>query len=508
MNTTRARDARRGASLAEIAQGFAALVEGDAGTRVTGIHHDSRRVEPGDLFVARRGERSDGLLFVQQAVDRGAVAVMAEREHAPGHAPVPVLLVEDIRQAIGRAASAIYGDPTHDLEVVGITGTNGKTTTSYLARAAIDGAGMRTGVLGTLGASFSDLRFDALHTTPEADEVARVAASMRDAGATHLVMEVSSHALDQRRADAVRFRVAAFTNLTQDHLDYHGTVEAYAAAKTRLFTDLSPASSVIMIDDPFGERLARRVGKHCIRVSIDPNADADVRPVSAMTLDARGLRGDVLTPSGQTLLDAPYVGEHNLANLLLTLGIVSALGLSVDTAAAALHTSAPVPGRFERCDGEGDDIVVLVDYAHTPDALERALRAIRPLTEGRIICVFGCGGDRDRLKRPQMGAIAGRGADLALLTNDNPRSESPQAIADAVLSGIPEGTAEVVVELDRARAIRLAMDQAQPGDVVLIAGKGHETVQIVGEHQKHFDDRQEARTALAARRRRVSTPEG
>jgi UDP-N-acetylmuramoyl-L-alanyl-D-glutamate--2,6-diaminopimelate ligase len=226
-----------------------------------------------------------------------------------------------------------------------------------------------------------------------------------------------------------------------------------------------------------------------------------------MTLDARGLRGEVLTPSGKTFLDAPYVGEHNLANVLLTLGIVSALGLSVEAATAALHTSAPVPGRFERCDGDADDVVVLVDYAHTPDALDRALRALRPLTQGRILCVFGCGGDRDRLKRPQMGAIAARGADVAVLTNDNPRSESPQAIANAVLSGIPEGTAEVVVELDRARAIAFVMERARPGDVVLIAGKGHETYQIIGEHTKHFDDRQEARAALAARRR-VSNPEG
>lgn len=493
-----------GASLTRIAEHLGVSVIGQGDPMITGIHHDSRRVEPGDLFVARRGEKSDGLRFVKQAVQQGAVAVLAEADHAPDRAPVPVLLVPDIRAAIGLAANVIYADPTADLGVIGITGTNGKTTTSYMLRSAIDGAGGRTGVLGTLGAAFGDLHFGAVHTTPEADEVARVASAMRRNGATHMVMEVSSHALDQRRADAVHYRVAAFTNLTQDHLDYHGTFEAYAAAKARLFFDLAPQDAVIMVDDEHGSALARRyddeVGK-CLRVSTSAASGADVRPQGEVRFHARGLSCSVRTPAGRIDLDAPYVGHHNLANLLLTLGIVSALGLDVQLAAAALATGAPVPGRLERCDRPDDDVVVLVDYAHTPDALERALLAIRPLARGQLLCVFGCGGDRDRSKRPQMGGIVGRLADVALVTNDNPRSEDPQSIADAVLDGMRDATAEVLVELDRAEAINLAIRRAEPGDVVLVAGKGHEPYQIIGDEVLHFDDRQQARAALRSRKR-------
>lgn len=495
-----------GASLARIAERLGVSLRDADDVRVTGLHHDSRRVEPGDLFVARRGQRSDGLRFVEQAVQQGAVGVLAETGHAPENAGVPVLLVDDIRTAIGMAANVIYGDPTADLDVIGITGTNGKTTSSYMVRAAVDGAGGRAGVLGTLGASFGDLHFGAVHTTPEADEVARVAAAMHRHGATHMVMEVSSHALDQRRADGVHYRVAAFTNLTQDHLDYHGTFEAYAAAKSRLFFELNPKAAVIMIDDEYGVELARRAEEsvaRCLRVSTDPeNKSADVRPDGEVRFHARGVECIALTPSGSTKLDAPFVGRHNLANLLLTLGIVSALDLSVDEAATALGVSAPVPGRLERCDSEKDDIVVLVDYAHTPDALERALHAIRPLTQGKLLCAFGCGGDRDRSKRPKMGEIVGRLADVAIVTNDNPRTEDPHSIADAIVDGMRKATAEVIVELDRAKAIDMAIRQAQSGDVVLIAGKGHEPYQLIGDEVLHFDDRQEARGALRRRRKR------
>ena len=493
-----------GALLSQIAQRLGVTVRGPGDPHVTGLHHDSRKVEPGDLFVARRGERSDGLRFVRQAIEQGAVAVLAESQHPPVDADVPVLLVPDIRTAIGDASNVIYGDPTAHLDVVGITGTNGKTTSSYLVRAAIDGAGGSSGVLGTLGAAFGDLRFGAVHTTPEADEVARVAAAMRKHGATHMVMEVSSHALDQRRADGVHFRVAAFTNLTQDHLDYHGTLEAYAAAKDRLFFELSPRAAVVMVDDPHGANLCRRVlgvVDRCLRVSVDPEADADVRPEGPVRFHARGLACIVRTPSGPCSLVAPFVGRHNLANLLLTLGIVSALDLSVERAAEALGSSPPVPGRLERCDGEKDDITVLVDYAHTPDALERALQAIRPLTEGKVLCAFGCGGDRDRSKRPLMGSIVGRLADVAVVTNDNPRTEDPRSIADAIVDGMKQASAEVIVELDRSQAIDKVVQMASAGDVVLIAGKGHEPYQIIGEEMHHFDDRQEARAALWRRRR-------
>lgn len=491
--------------LSTIALRLGVSLPSDSDPRITGLHHDSRRVEPGDLFVARKGDRTDGLRFVEAAIQQGAVAVLAEAGHAPATCNVPVLLVDDIRSAIGAAANAIYGDPTEYIDVVGITGTNGKTTSSYMIRTAIDGSGGKAGVLGTLGAVFADLRFGAVHTTPEADEVARVAAAMRMHGATHMVMEVSSHALDQRRADGVRYRVAAFTNLTQDHLDYHGTIEAYEAAKARLFFELEPRCSVINIGDPHGAKLASRLveaGAECLRYAAAQDAGADVHPVGPVRFHARGLQGSIRTPSGTFELEAPFVGHHNLENLLLTIGVVCALGLPVDRAASALSASASVPGRLERCDGPSDDIVVLVDYAHTPDALERALRAIRPLTRAKLLCTFGCGGDRDRAKRPKMGKIVGELADVAIVTNDNPRTEDPQSIADAIVDGMRDATAEVVVELDRAAAIDMVIDRAQPGDVVLIAGKGHEPHQIIGDEVLHFDDRQHARGALRRRRMR------
>lgn len=495
-------------ALETVAEACGGHVVGSAGATVRGIRHDSRRIGPGDLFVARRGERTDGLQFIAQTIASGATAVMVQRDHVPETCGVPMLVVDDIRSAIGRAASVIYGDPTSRLAVVGITGTNGKTTTSFLTRAAIDGAGGRAGVLGTLGAHFPGVDLPSTHTTPEADEVMRVAATLSASSATHLVMEVSSHALDQRRADAVRFRVAAYTNLTQDHLDYHGTLEAYAAAKQRLFVDLAPASAAVMIDDEFGQTLALTTRAPCVRVSRHRQSTADVRPVSQVQHDASGIRCAVATPSGVVNLESPLIGEHNLSNLLLALGITSALGLSVEASALALAQAPHVPGRLERCDGPGDDIVVLVDYAHTPDALERALNAIRPSTSGRVVCVFGCGGDRDRAKRPLMGSIVGKLADDAFLTNDNPRSESPEAIAEAVLGGLKGGQARVTVELDRQGAIEMAVLGASSGDVVLIAGKGHEPYQIIGEQTRHFDDREQARRALALRRTRSGRETG
>jgi UDP-N-acetylmuramoyl-L-alanyl-D-glutamate--2,6-diaminopimelate ligase len=495
-------------SVALLARALGARLVGDGSARVRGLHHDSRRIEPGDLFVARRGERADGLAFVRDAIDRGARAVLAEQGHAPEATEVPVLLVDDVRAAIGKAASVLYGDPTAALGVVGITGTNGKTTTSYLARAAIDGAGGRAGVLGTLGVSFGELSLGAVHTTPEADELVRVAARMRELGASHLVMEVSSHALALGRVEAVRFAVAAFTNLTQDHLDFHGTMQAYAAAKARLFEQLGPRAAAIAVDDAFGAELAARVRCPLVRVSADPRARADVRPAAPPQLDARGIRCRVGTPGGEVSLHSGLVGEHNLANLLLALGIAAALGLPIEGAARALSGGIAVPGRLERCDGAGDDVLVLVDYAHTPDALERALRAIRSIASGRVLCVFGCGGDRDRAKRAMMGEVVSRLADVAIVTNDNPRSEPPEQIAAAIVSGMGGGSARTHVELDRGRAIGQAVEQARAGDAVLIAGKGHEPYQIVGAETRHFDDREQARGALATRRARATRAEG
>lgn len=485
-------------ALAELAREIgAARVVGDESLGVVGVRQDSRKIEPGDLFVVRRGQATDGALYVDEALRRGAVALLVERGTEAFTRGVPCIEADDIRLAIARASAAVYGNPSFALKVVGITGTNGKTTTSFLAKAAIDGAGERAGLMGTLGYRFGDIDVEASHTTPEADDFARLAASMRREGATHLVTEVSSHALAQARVDAVRFRVAAFTNLTQDHLDFHETMEAYSAAKSRLFLDLAPGAAAICIDDPVGLDLAKRVRSPLLRVSQELFAHAEIAPVW-LSSETDRTRARIATPSGEVEIDSPLVGAHNLSNLLLALGITSALELDVHAAAEALSRTT-VPGRLERCDGPGDDLLVLVDYAHTPDALERVLGTVRKLTSGRLICVFGCGGDRDRDKRPLMGAAVLRGADLAIVTSDNPRTEDPRAIADAVLEGM-SGRSDIEVELDRALAIERAVAMANAGDVVLIAGKGHETYQIVGRERRVFDDREVARLALARRR--------
>jgi UDP-N-acetylmuramoyl-L-alanyl-D-glutamate--2,6-diaminopimelate ligase len=490
-----------------------AEIVGDPSVRVRGVRHDSRAVEPGDLFVARRGEKVDGVRFVRDALVRGATAVMAApgalEPHALRALGVPVLVVDDPATALGFAASAVYGHPSFSLEVVGITGTNGKTTTAHLARAAIDGAlgASVCGVLGTVGHRFGDWHSPAEHTTPEADEIARVMAEMRSRGATHVAMEVSSHALELGRVRAVHVRVAALTNLTQDHLDFHGSMQAYGDAKARLFTELGPGSAVLNVDDAFGRDLAARVKAPLVRVSARPDAGdsaAEIAP-REVRLDASGTRATVRTPAGDVSLASRLVGAHNLENLLLALGIAHALELDLGRAAAALSLEPGAPGRFERCDVDADDVTVLVDYAHTPDALVRALEAVRAVTQGRVWCVFGCGGDRDATKRGPMGEAVARRADVAVVTNDNPRTEDPQAIAAAVVAGVRAAGAEPVVELDRRRAIDLAVRSASPGDAVLIAGKGHEDYQILGMVKLPFDDRIEARRALAARR---SGPEG
>ena len=472
-------------------------LSGDASTMVSDVRQDSRRVAPGDLFVARGGARFDGAAFVNDAVARGASAVLAASDAKLPRVDVPVIRVDDVRLAIGLAAEAVYGHPTRSLSVVGVTGTNGKTTTAWLVEHALEASETPTARLGTLGYSFRSDRVDESLTTPEADEVSRYAARAVGRGATHLVMEVSSHALVQARVEAVAFAVAAFTNLTQDHLDFHRSMSAYAEAKARLFVDLAPRASVVHVDDPFGAELARRAKGRVLRVG--RGEDADVRPVD-VRLDARGIRSLVRLPSGEVEIESKLVGAHNLENLLVTLGIVEALGKDVKRAAAGLSDVIPVPGRLERCDGSGDDVTVLVDYAPTPDALARVLAAVRSLTRGTVHCVFGCGGDRDPGKRSKMGHAVGAGADRATITNDNPRSEDPRSIAAAVEEGIRSSGIAYEVILDRAVAIERAVISAAPGDVILLAGKGHEPYQIVGSETRAFDDREEARRALRKRR--------
>ena len=485
---------------------------GDGSVRVFGVRHDSRRVRAGDLFVVRKGAQTDGARFVADAKARGAVAVLTP-EGVVETADLPKITVQDPIAGLALAAAAVYEHPSFGLEVVGITGTNGKTTTTHLVRAAIDGAlgAARCGLIGTLGYRFAALAVEASHTTPEADDLMRAMLAMRRAGATHVAMEVSSIALSLGRVHAVRFFVAAYTNLSQDHLDFHGTMDAYGEAKARLFLEHAPGTSVVCVDGAFGRSLAARVRGPLVRVSARLGADADVVP-TRLELSARGIDATLRTPEGPLEVRSPLVGAHNVENLVVALGVVHALGLELASAARALEGERGAPGRLERCDGAEDDVSVLVDYAHTPDALARVLDAVRAVTKGRVFCVFGCGGDRDAGKRGPMGTAVAERADVAIVTNDNPRTEDPVAIAAPIEAAVraagltalaPSGLESgrgYLVELDRARAIELAVRAARPGDVVLLAGRGHEDYQIVGAEKRHFDDREEARRVLLLRR--------
>lgn len=484
--------------LSRVLGGVGARATGDSTVCVTDVRQDSRRVEKGDLFVARSGGKVDGATFVEEAVRRGAVALLAEHATVLPPVPLPILRVDDARTALGLAAEAVHDYPTKKLRTIGITGTNGKTTTAWLAACAIDAAGGAAARLGTLGYSFRGDSIDESLTTPEGDDVSRLAHRALSRGASHFVMEVSSVALTQARVEAVSFAGAAFTNLTQDHLDFHGSMDAYAAAKARLFTELSPDVAVLFVDDPFGAELARRSRGRVITVG--RSSGAIVRAVEAR-VDAAGIRARVLFPSFEVVLQSRLVGAHNLENLLVTLGLVHGLGLSVPLAAEGLALAPPAPGRLERCDEPGDDITVLVDYAHTPDALRRVLEAVRSLTRGNVHCVFGCGGDRDPDKRPKMGAAVAALADRATITNDNPRGEDPASIASAIDLGFVGSSTPYDIELDRSTAIERAVLAAAPGDLVLVAGKGHEPYQILGTETRDFDDRLEAKHALAKRRR-------
>ncbi len=489
--------------------------EGAGDLVVTGVRHDSRSIVPGDLFVARKGGAADGARFAKVAEAHGAVAILAKEDAIlPSDLNLPVLRMSDPELGLAFASAAVYGQPSFGLDVVGITGTNGKTTTAHLVRAALDGAAGKAvcATIGTVGYGFAGTLEPASHTTPEADELTRVLARMRARGATSVAMEVSSHALAQKRVEAVRFRIAAFTNLSQDHLDYHGDLERYAEAKTRLFTELGPGTAIVNVDDPVGERIAKRVKSPLFRVRRSPGKDADIVPLS-IEMSPSGVSLKVQTPYGDIPMRSRLLGLHNVENLMVALAIAIALDADPLDAAKALEDEAGAPGRLERCDGPEDDVRVLVDYAHTPDALARALDSLAAFKAGRVLVVFGCGGDRDVTKRAPMGRAAGERADVLVVTSDNPRSESPKAIADAVESGLQEAAVDKVhagdlrevskgyaVILDRREAIRSAILAARPGDLVLIAGKGHEDYQIVGGEKLSFDDREEAKRVLAERR--------
>jgi UDP-N-acetylmuramoyl-L-alanyl-D-glutamate--2,6-diaminopimelate ligase len=491
----------RGLTVTELARVLAdqgGRVDRESFARVLGVQQDSREVAPGDLFVARKGEHTDGGAFVVRAVECGAVAILAEQNAELPPCSVPVLRVDGVLRAIGRAAEAVYGFPSQKLRLLGVTGTNGKTTTTSLVESALGALGRRPARLGTLGFAFAGQVDSGSHTTPEADRISRRLAEVVAGGGTHFVMEVSSHALELERVSALCFAVAAFSNLTQDHLDFHGSMPKYAAAKARLFgEELAPRASVFNVDDDFGRKLHAQARGDVLSVS--RRGAADVR-VQQARLDLSGIIAEIEVLGRPVRLASRLVGAHNLDNLLLALGMLVAAGEEAEPAASALAASPGVPGRLERVDEPADERLVVVDYAHTPDALSRALEALRPLTPGRLLCVFGCGGDRDPKKRRLMGQAVAEGADFAVVTSDNPRSESPDAIAAAITPALAAHGAEYVLELDRARAIDLAVRESRPGDTLLIAGKGHEDYQIIGAERRPFDDRVEARQALARRR--------
>ncbi|MBU6248609.1 MAG: UDP-N-acetylmuramoyl-L-alanyl-D-glutamate--2,6-diaminopimelate ligase [Xanthomonadaceae bacterium] len=470
------------------------------GLAVSGLTLHSRDVRPGDAFVALRGTRQHGLAFAADAVSRGAAAVIAESPAPAGVAvpDVPVVWVDDLAVRIGAIAARFHGDPSHQLRVVGVTGTNGKTSTVQLLAHALDTLGHRAATIGTLGAGLVGQLREGERTTPDAISVQSTLAAFRDAGASHVAMEVSSHALVQGRVNAVAFEVAAFTNLTRDHLDYHGTMEAYGEAKARLFAWQGLKAAVINVDDAFGATLAERLPPSvtCLRLSAAGLAGTDVAAEQVVT-SGEGLSFRLRTPWGSRAVHSPLLGRFNIANLLTVVACLGALGEPFERILTAVQALAPVNGRMNRIgDGRRQPLVV-VDYAHTPDALEQALTALRAHCAGRLLCVFGCGGERDAGKRPVMGAIAERLADVAIVTDDNPRGEDGDAIVAQIVAGFADPS-RATIERDRAAAIRLALAQARSGDVLLVAGKGHETYQEGADGKRPFDDMEVARAALEA----------
>jgi UDP-N-acetylmuramyl-tripeptide synthetase len=467
-------------------------------------------VKPGDLFVAMRGEKADGHDFIAQAVQQGAVAVVAQK---PVDVPktVALLVTEDSRRALAALAACFFGHPWRSLKIVGITGTNAKTTVSFLVESVLAHSGFSTGVIGTVNVRFGGRVFPSSMTTPESLDLTALLDEMRLAGVTHVVMEVSSHALAQGRVRFVEFDAGVFTNLSQDHLDYHENLQDYFACKRKLFVEQppnrtkGPMAAVINRDDPFG-------GQLCAQVRAEPcepvictgfSAGCQVRG-EGVVAGVTGVSGTVRTPEGDFFVRSPLVGRHNFENILSAAGACLALGIEPEKIREGLEALSCVPGRLERVESETSRHI-FVDYCHTPQAVEKVLEALKDISPGRIITVLGCGGDRDRTKRPLMGEAAAKASHLLVITSDNPRTENPQAIIEEILPGVArhlepfckENPKGYLVEPDRAAAISLAINACEPGDTLLIAGKGHEDYQIIGSTKRHFDDREEARKALA-----------
>ncbi|MBW2121702.1 MAG: UDP-N-acetylmuramoyl-L-alanyl-D-glutamate--2,6-diaminopimelate ligase [Deltaproteobacteria bacterium] len=492
-------------------------VLGDRDVEIDGVAYHSGKVSKGDLFVAIRGTRTDGRLFVAEALDRGAGALVLEGADEKSYG-VPVVLVPDSRRALARISAAFFGHPSRNMRVVGVTGTNGKTTTSFLIESMLASDSLACGVLGTINYRYGGNTIPAPMTTPESPDIQRMLKEMLDSGITHVVMEVSSHALDLRRVEGCHFDVGVFTNLTQDHLDYHPSLDQYRRCKEHLFTGIIPESdkpdrtAVLNLDDPAGEDLWKKLDYARMGYAVGRKASFWAEGV---TSTLRGIEATVHTPGGDMRIRSPLVGEFNIYNIMAAMGAATALGVGQEAIQKGISALSSIPGRMERIENDRR-LEVFVDYAHTPDALERALTVLRPLRRGgRLIVVFGCGGDRDRSKRPLMGRVVARLSDFSVITSDNPRSERPEEIirdiergfvsenrrefdGDKLLGGAAETGGYLKVE-DRRAAIGLAVRAARPGDIVFIAGKGHENYQIVGDRRLPFDDRVEARAALLKR---------
>lgn len=486
------------ADLRRIARELDAEFSGDETTEVSGATHDSRQARQGTLFAAIRGLTTDGHRFINDVIRRGAVGVISESD-APANFPAAWLKVKDARAALARAASIVYGNPSHDLNLIGITGTNGKTTTTYLCFALAQAAGEKAAMLTTVEYRIGDKSQPAVRTTPEASDTNQFLRAALDENCRTAVMETSSQALDLRRCDWLRFRVAIFTNLTRDHLDYHGTMENYYDSKKRLFDGRlgeKPACCAVNIDDEWGVKLTAELKANNQKVvTFAQNSAADL---TAKNIDVSLLKGtafDLTTPRGNRKITSPLVGKPHVYNMLAATAAALELGFDLDEISDGLQRCVGAPGRFERVPTDAD-FAVVVDYAHSDDALLNTLQTARELTGGKIITVFGCGGDRDRTKRQPMGEVAGENSDFVIVTSDNPRTENPLQIIEEIEIGLQKTGCPFLTITDRREAIHRAIARAKPNDVVLIAGKGHETYQIVGNEKFHFDDREIAREAL------------
>ncbi|BCA80530.1 UDP-N-acetylmuramoyl-L-alanyl-D-glutamate--2,6-diaminopimelate ligase [Desulfuromonas sp. AOP6] len=486
----------------------ACKVAGSQTQEIAGLFYDSRQVTEGGAFFALPGIKSDGHLFVEDAIARGAVAIFAEK---PLTLPEGLTLVqvENARQAMALAAHAFYGDPTADIPVVGVTGTNGKTTVTYLVEAILQAAGKKPAVFGTVNYRYGNAEHPSSHTTPESVDFLRTLAHFRSQGADALVLEVSSHALDQYRVEGTHFNVGIFTNLTPEHLDYHGDMEGYYASKAAFFRRLLPSCggcAIINVDDPYGKRLAAERPE---ALTCGSTEQAAVQ-VKEAHLSVDGITARISTAQGEIELRSSLVGQFNLQNILCAFAAGLALKLDAHLVAEGIARAAMVPGRLERIENERGALI-LVDYAHTGDALDKVLATLQDLKPRRLVTVFGCGGDRDRSKRPVMGEVAARFSDLVVLTSDNPRTEDPQVILAEIRPGIERhyqqeisladgrhGRRGFVVLENRRQAIGYAVSTLGEGDILLVAGKGHEDYQVIGTEKHHFDDREELRQALAS----------